>query len=322
MKFPLDHYITRFSKLKTDKANWLDSPETRHQAPHKPLLLLALLDRFAEGAITSNFIELNESLMDLFAGYWSLVMPPSRRGNIAMPFRHLDSDKFWHLSTRSGQPIREKPQSVARLKELIYGATVDEDLYQLLCEERSRDALRDVLIKGYFVEEIGSELLNQGQVNRQAYHYSVKLVEQARQRLTELSPTAEAEPAVRDQGFRLAVRQAYDYRCAMTGLRLITDSGHIAVVGAHIVPWSVSRNDNPTNGIALSPTCHWAFDVGLLTVTDDYKVKASPQLAKGQNSPHHLAELAGVRILLPKEESLQPDRESLRWHCREVFRGR
>jgi putative restriction endonuclease len=108
----------------------------------------------------------------------------------------------------------------------------------------------------------------------------------------------------------------------MTGLRLITDSGHIAVVGAHIVPWRVSRNDTPTNGIALSPTVHWAFDVGLLTVTDDYKVKASPQLAKGQNSPQYLIGLAGTRILLPKEESFHPDRESLRWHREKVFRRR
>jgi hypothetical protein len=73
--------------------------------------------------------------------------------------------------------------------------------------------------------------------------------------------------------------------------------------------------------IALSPTVHWAFDVGLLTVTDDYKVKASPQLAKGQNSPQHLAELAGTRILLPKEESFHPDRESLRGLREKVFRG-
>ncbi|MEZ4640696.1 MAG: HNH endonuclease [Caldilineaceae bacterium] len=79
--------------------------------------------------------------------------------------------------------------------------------------------------------------------------------------------------------------KAYAYRCAMTGLRLITDSGHIAVVSAR-VPWSVSNNDDPTNGIALSPTCHWAFDEGLLTITHDYKIKTSPQLVRGQNIPH------------------------------------
>ncbi len=318
----LDEYVVRFSKLNTDKGNqWREISETKHQAPHKALLLLSVLDRYSEGAIKTNLVELDENLLELFAGYWTLVMPPDRRGNIAMPFFHLQSDGFWHLKLRPGQQITAKIHSVSRLNETVYGATLDEALHQLLLEDASRDALRNVLLNRYFSEEIGRQLLAQGFVNRQAYQYSLKLVEQAKHRIKEHTPYFESdvEPIVRNQGFRLAVRQAYDYRCAMTGLRLVTDSGHIAVVGAHIVPWSVNYNDDPTNGIALSPTCHWAFDEGLLTVTDDYKVKTSSQLSKGHNSPHHLGELDSVPILLPKDVSLHPDRESLRWHRANVF---
>jgi putative restriction endonuclease len=321
----LDHYIIQFSKLKADKGNqWIRSAETKQQAPHKPLLLLSVLDRFAEKTISDNLVKLDENLLEIFASYWSLVMPPEHRGNIAMPFFHLQSDRFWHLVVRPGQHVTTKIHTVSKLNETVCGAALDANLYHLLLQESSRDALRNVLLKEYFSEEVSQRLLNQGHVNRQAYQYSVKLVEQARHKLKERNPEYELEnaTAVRDQGFRMAVRQAYDYQCAITGLRLITDNGHIAVVGAHIVPWRVSYDDSPTNGIALSPTCHWAFDEGLLTVTSDYKVRSSPQLSKAQNRPQHLADLEGVRIVLPREEMFWPDKESLRWHNHKIFRRR
>jgi predicted restriction endonuclease len=37
--------------------------------PHKPLLLLAVLDRFAEGSFKSNLIEFDDDLNELFALY-------------------------------------------------------------------------------------------------------------------------------------------------------------------------------------------------------------------------------------------------------------
>ena len=185
----LDEYVVRFSKLKTDKGNqWRESSETRHQAPHKALLLLSALDRYSEGAFASNLIELDENLLELFAGYWSLVMPPDRRGNIAMPFFHLQSDGFWHLKLRPGQQITVKIHAVSRLNETIYGATLDEALHQLLIEESSREALRNVLLNKYFSEEIAQQLLAQGFVNRQAYQYSLRLVEQAKHRIKEHTP--------------------------------------------------------------------------------------------------------------------------------------
>jgi hypothetical protein len=51
----LEHYIIQFSKLKADKGNqWVKSADTKRQAPHKPLLLLSVLDRFAEKIVSDN----------------------------------------------------------------------------------------------------------------------------------------------------------------------------------------------------------------------------------------------------------------------------
>ncbi|MEZ4640695.1 MAG: hypothetical protein R2856_38015 [Caldilineaceae bacterium] len=132
-----------------------DSPQTRRQAPHKALLLLTVLDLFAEDAPSTNLIALDEMLLDLFAGYWARVMSPPRRGNIAMPFFHLQSDGFWHLCPRPGREITGKVHAVTKLNELVLGARLDEALYALLCHEESREALRRVLIQSYFDERSG-----------------------------------------------------------------------------------------------------------------------------------------------------------------------
>ena len=72
---------------------------------------------------------------------------------------------------------------------------------------------------------------------------------------------------MRDQGFRRAVVTAYTHRCAFCGIRMRTIDGHTAVDAAHIIPWSLSHNDDPRNGLALCKLCHWSFDEGLLGVS-------------------------------------------------------
>ncbi|MBE9544860.1 MAG: hypothetical protein IMF02_10235 [Proteobacteria bacterium] len=55
---PLDQYIRSFSHLRTykDRKKW--SSLTIYQAPHKPFLLLSIMDLIAQESITENFKEL------------------------------------------------------------------------------------------------------------------------------------------------------------------------------------------------------------------------------------------------------------------------
>lgn len=81
----LTKYIKAFSVLRTDRTGgW--TRVTNSQAPHKPFLLLSVLDLFAQEIIQANFIELTPDLGHLFSTYWSRIMPPERQGNIALPF--------------------------------------------------------------------------------------------------------------------------------------------------------------------------------------------------------------------------------------------
>lgn len=74
---------------------------------------------------------------------------------------------------------------------------------------------------------------------------------------------------IRDASFRRAVLDAYDGRCAVTGLRIINGGGKAEAQAAHI--WSVADGgpDIVQNGIALSATIHWLFDRHLISLTDD-----------------------------------------------------
>jgi putative restriction endonuclease len=69
---------------------------------------------------------------------------------------------------------------------------------------------------------------------------------------------------VRDRVFRKIVLDAYDCRCAITGLKFINGGGRAEVEAAHIKPVEANGPDIVSNGIALSGTVHWMFDRGLI----------------------------------------------------------
>ncbi|MEY3894681.1 MAG: hypothetical protein RLZZ214_200 [Verrucomicrobiota bacterium] len=68
----------------------------------------------------------------------------------------------------------------------------------------------------------------------------------------------------RDSRFKSDVLGGYYLTCALTGYRLDTETTSI-VHAAHIHQHAVSGNDDPRNGLALTPDAHWMFDAGLWT---------------------------------------------------------
>jgi putative restriction endonuclease len=121
----------------------------------------------------------------------------------------------------------------------------------------------------------------------------------------------------RDVAFRRKVREAYDYRCAMSGLRLRNGGGRPEVNAAHIRPVEAQGSDAVRNGLALSGTLHWMFDRGLLSVADDGSI-----LVSRNKVPRHVVDRLIVpsgRLVLPMERRDWPHPENLRWHRENVF---
>jgi putative restriction endonuclease len=227
-----------------------------------------------------------------------------------MPLYHLQSDGFWHLLPREGfeEQLRYsgKIHSIRRLREMTYGAKLDDDLYAMVTVSQGRDTLRTVLIDTYFAPELREPLLRQGKINLKSYFYSQDLLARVREKEIKEAPTSVDDYAVRDQGFKRTMRLIYDHRCALCGIRVQTAEGRTVVVGAHIIPWSISHNDDPRNGLSLCRLCHWAFDEGLLTVNPEYMVVTSPQLSSQENLPSHLATLNHRGMIRPSDSSFLP----------------
>ena len=320
----LAEYIKAFLNLRTDRTGrW--TAVTNFQAPHKPFLLLSILDLFAQGVIQTNTIELNPDLGEVFSTYWSRIMPPERQGNMVLPYFHLRSSGFWHLIPQSGKDEVVKNlkqvETIGQLKKVVLGVRLDDELFTLLQTSNARNTLRTVLIENYFSQDAQNILIAQAALNIRSFVYSQELIEKAHKKIQEsLVTTQENVQQVRDQGFRKAIVQIYVHRCAFCWVRLTTVDGHSVVEAAHIIPWSISYNDDLHNGMALCRLCHWIFDEGLLSVSGKYLIVVSPELRISSNMPGHLLTLESRPSIGPAEQTLYPDLESLAWHRQNVFR--
>jgi len=136
------------------------------------------------------------------------------------------------------------------------------------------------------------------------------------------------ETALRLRGFRQAVIESYNYKCAVCGLKIYApDSLSWEVEAAHIVPHRAMGKDDIWNGIALCHLHHWAFDVGWFTLLENYNIQVSSQVYLLANDFGRMGEYEFIkelcsnqsRILLPNNFSTYPHPNSLKWHQQNIF---
>ena len=121
----------------------------------------------------------------------------------------------------------------------------------------------------------------------------------------------------RDIAFRRKVRDAYDYRCAISGLRLRNGGGRPEVQAAHIRPVEHGGSDSVRNGLALSGTLHWMFDRGLISVAEDCSILVSRNKVPADVVDRLL--LPGGKLIPPRDPTDAPHPENLRWHRESIF---
>ena len=94
---------------------------------------------------------------------------------------------------------------------------------------------------------------------------------------------------------------------------------------AHLIPYSESRNDMPTNGVALCPNHHWAMDRHLIAPCPDRKrpagiwrvnMKRLDDRIEGQRD---LVALAEKDVIPPAEKKYYPAPDGLRWREEHLF---
>lgn len=136
------------------------------------------------------------------------------------------------------------------------------------------------------------------------------------------------ESTIRARGFRQAVLQAYDHSCAFCGMKLRAPIHNLwEAEAAHIVPHSALGRDDVWNGITLCRTHHWAFDVGWLSLQDNFVIQVSPKIKSLEmfvetlQIPDSISNYSknNVKMRLPLNVNLYPHQAALAWHRKHIF---
>jgi putative restriction endonuclease len=119
--------------------------------------------------------------------------------------------------------------------------------------------------------------------------------------------------------FREMILASYRSRCAVCSL----PESDLLVAG-HIIPWSVDviLRMNPRNGICMCVLHDKAFDKGLITINDDYKLLISKAIKKLSNEPaiqRGFLAYQDSEIRLP--DRFLPDKKFLEIHRNSIFIG-
>lgn len=106
----------------------------------------------------------------------------------------------------------------------------------------------------------------------------------------------------RDANFRKLVMGAYDNRCAVTRTQLrLVDAAHILPVP------SDDSSDHVTNGMALSPTFHRAYDNCLIYLDENFVMKLNEEKAEELRANNLVGGLGQFRSFLNKKIHLPID---------------
>lgn len=76
---------------------------------------------------------------------------------------------------------------------------------------------------------------------------------------------------------------------------------------AHIHPFSEAADDDPRNGLALTPDMHWALDRYLIAPDTDFRWRVSPLLDPRIPDYRVLTALEGKPLFLPREARMYPE---------------
>jgi putative restriction endonuclease len=121
-------------------------------------------------------------------------------------------------------------------------------------------------------------------------------------------------PRLGQGAFRLAVTEAYNRECAITGGRVLP-----ALDAAHIQAFGSGGEHEVSNGLLLRRDIHSVFDAGYLTFDEELRVVVSDRVRTEFNNGNEYRRLQGERLRVPPNPMFQPDPARLEWHRENRF---
>jgi len=131
-------------------------PTKYGKAPHKPVLLLAVIESFENYEIIENRIEITEDLVQRFHDIWSILVKTQHVPTFYLPFYHLNNEKsgIWNLVPYFGKEIpltkSHSIRSYRALTETVCAATLSDELYIALTDPMKREEIKAAILEHYF----------------------------------------------------------------------------------------------------------------------------------------------------------------------------
>ena len=164
----LKDYIEAFSHLHTAKVK-------RRKAPHKAVLLLAIMDLVECNFIRNPRIELTDELVRKFNSVWKRYLGESSifTPDITKPYFHMQYEPFWNLVEKhdlgallvaedkpwsTGELVTKKSlppggYSVKSMRNAFECAEIDKRLFEIMQNADARAMLRVILINEYLTNQ-------------------------------------------------------------------------------------------------------------------------------------------------------------------------
>jgi putative restriction endonuclease len=121
-------------------------------------------------------------------------------------------------------------------------------------------------------------------------------------------------PRLGQGAFRIAVTDAYERSCAMTGEKALP-----ALDVAHILPVNAGGHHTLDNGLLLRSDVHRLFDRGYITVNPALTIRVSSCLKEDFDNGEPYYSFAGQVLRLPRRGPA-PRPEFLEWHGDVIYR--
>ncbi len=281
------------------------------RAPHKPLLLLWLFGQFATtGSSSVSYWEAEEPVSRLINDFGPPVASPAAaRQRAAMPFVHLERT-LWDLRDGSGREIGpDAPERRKWLLERDAAGRLQAPVEQLLANPGALAAAARLLLDLHFTPTLADLICAEVGLDVA----SLDLAEA-------VGAVQLARPTGRRRGFAEEVLHAYAYQCAMCGFDGALGRHPVGIEAAHVRWHSQDGPDEVANALALCALHHALFDLGVLGLTQDRRIRVSELYVARSQAGRSVDELAGKPLLAPRPLVPLVDVVHISWHRIQVFK--
>jgi putative restriction endonuclease len=270
------------------------------RAPHKPLLLLWVLGQIRSGKNNEfRYEDLEEKVSHLIDEFG----PSSAdRYRAAMPFFHLEDD-IWKVDG-TGELA---PKRAVLIKNHAVGHLAPEVMTLLESNSSLIDETARFLIESHFTDSYVDPILSAVGLDPLAQHGQGFVVE--------------LDQKKRDPKFRSLVLTAWRKQCAMCGYDGEIGHTSVGLEAAHVKWFSQGGPDSVDNGLALCELHHALFDLGVLGITNQYRIViAEDFIGKSDSTKRLVYDLHDAELLEPAPNKPMPSQSFLDWHLAQVFR--